>query len=239
MVDTITVSKPYTIRTQRFPTVAYLALLLLPATGACDDANSDADRTSYTTLASALQQPAGQLAAEYALPLADIFQQAATCAPEQWAANQEHLPLPNQDGSLSHTVRCAASGSYTLSADGPAPLHQTTVRYDECCSTDDCCISGRGERYYPQQDASPGFAYCDRYEVTLTCNGDERQLPVSGCFDGSAWRYHVSVSDQTFSVSGTYRDGIGALRIKDVQGQQLCAYADYHGTCEGNDHLQF
>lgn len=201
-----------------------------------DSADGDSSTGSFQSIRGALEAPSGVVDEETAPLIAEEFESASTAS----SAGGERF-----EDDLDYSAElCPAGGQATVSYDGVSSQASTAhFDYDNCCYQSSCCINGAGT-FYTRSDTDTGiFSACASYDMTVDCSlyGSNATVSTSyyGCVSEDGWQFLVTVNNETFAVSGDYRNGSGTLDISGSNGSFTCTYSDGVGSCDGDATFTF
>ncbi len=188
------------------------------------DGESGEQATSTENIALQLQQPTGTVDASTAMQVAEAFAAADTSGLDGSRTYSQSIQTSN--------LACESGGTMSASGTADESGGDMSMVYDNCC-VQDCCYVGTAVVVYGKADEG-SYSYCASFEMAYSCNGRDELADYATCAqtDGTV-AYSVKVGDTTFTVTGSYADGSGALTISGANGTWYCSYSEAAGSCTG------
>jgi hypothetical protein len=195
------------------------------------DGSDSSGTKSFSDISAKLAAPTGTVSATTAGGVAAEFEKTSSASLGGIRDDAGTRTLATQDMS---SAMCVAGGTAQASGSGSASSGSVSVDLNDCCVAEACCYNGSEDIIYSDGSASAAYSICYDYAITGSCEAESISVNASGCVGSSgAMVYSVTVSGETFTVSGAYSAGSGTLTVTGVNGTWECTYSGGTGTCTG------
>jgi hypothetical protein len=207
-----------------FASVGFAGLFIACSGG---DSGSSSSTASYADMVAAIKKPTGTVSATSVTPVAQEFEKVTSSGLGGYRQVQETQDVSSQMCTAGGTAKATGSGSETAG--------NVTISYNGCCMEASCCVDGTiGTVYNSDSTGTSEYSSCVDMNVTVECDAQSAVIKSAGCLNQTGeFVYSITVSGNSYSVSGYYSNGSGQLTIVGENGSWTCTYTNDTGTCTG------